>query len=331
FTVGSTALQVVDLGTDFGLKVAGAATEVHVFNGKVEVRGSGPTARVLTIGEAWQLAGGVGRALPADRQAFLGEPELTQRSVNEAEARLAAWREASRRWSGETLVGDRAVIPDRSVLAHYRFETRSPAERTLTNYVVGVSTESHGSIVGATWGTGRWPGKSALDYRGEGDRVRLTLAVPLSEVTLLAWVRVESLHHGLNALLAADVEQIGAVQWLVTSSGQLRLEIARDLGRTRLDWEAVNSDPFVVPERFHQWLLLATTFDGSTIRHYGNGRLIGSGASFRPPALHIDSADLGNGRGPTLRNLAASMDEFAVLGRAMSPEEIREFYEQGKP
>jgi len=92
----------------------------------------------------------------------------------------------------------------------------------------------------------------------------------------------------------------------------------------------VNSAPFVTPDRFGQWLLLATTFDGTTIRHYGNGQLIGSGASFTPPELHIGTAELGNWRGGTQRHLAAAMDEFAILSRAMGAEEIRAVYQAGK-
>ncbi|HEV7401346.1 MAG TPA: LamG-like jellyroll fold domain-containing protein, partial [Chthoniobacteraceae bacterium] len=111
----------------------------------------------------------------------------------------------------------------------------------------------------------------------------------------------------------------------------LRLEIARDLGRPQADWEAVNSEPFVTPERFGQWLQLATTFDGKTIRHYGNGRLIGSGASFTPPRLVVGAAELANWRGLTQRRLAAAMDEFVILSRALSPREIAELYEACRP
>ena len=199
------------------------------------------------------------------------------------------------------------------------------------NSVAGASAESQGSIVGCALGEGRWPGKRALEFRGEGDRVRLTGPASLSQVTLLAWVRVEALPNGMHALFSAEAERVGALRWELTRTGQLRLNVGRDLGRRRLDWEAVNSEPFVTPERLGQWLLLTTTFDGKTIRHYGNDRLIGTGASFTPPTLHVGTAELGNSPNRDVRQLVGSMDEFAVLSRALSEAEVRDFFEQGKP
>jgi hypothetical protein len=89
--------------------------------------------------------------------------------------------------------------------------------------------------------------------------------------------------------------------------------------------------PFVMPNRFGQWLLLATTFDGRTICHYANGEAIGSGASFTPPSLIIGTAELGNWNGGTQRQLAAAMDEFVVMSRVMSADEIRKHFGHGKP
>lgn len=334
FKVSSPAARVVDLGTEFGLSVKDAETaEVHVFAGKVELQsvGNAKPLQSLKGGEALRLAAGVWSQAAADRATFLTESELARRGVAESEQRLAAWRVASRAWSGGELANDRPRLPEFSMRLHYRFEAASAAERVLTNSVADAPAESHGSIVGGAWGEGRWPGKGALEFRGEGDRVRLTGPESLAQVTFLAWVRVDALPHAMQALVSADTERVGALRWELTRAGQLRLRIGRDLGRSRLDWEAVNSGPFVTPDRRGQWLLLATTFDGSTIRHYGNGRPIGAGASFTPPALHLGTAELGNSPSRDVRQLVGSMDEFAVLSRALSAEELRKLYEQGQP
>ena len=137
--------------------------------------------------------------------------------------------------------------------------------------------------------------------------------------------------HGLQSLLTADLLQTGALRWELSDTGRLRFAIGRDLGRSKLDWEAVDGEPVVTPDRFGKWLLLATTFDGRTVRHYCNGRPCGSGAAFQPPALHIGAADLGNWRGPTLRNVVGTIDEFAILSRALSAAELQLYYEQGRP
>ena len=64
---------------------------------------------------------------------------------------------------------------------------------------------------------------------------------------------------------------------------------------------------------------------------WSNDRLIGTGASFTPPTLHVGTAELGNSPNRDVRQLVGSMDEFAVLSRALSEAEVRDFFEQGKP
>jgi len=321
FTVLAAGAKVVDHGTDFGVIVNGAApSEVHVFTGEVEVSRAGNTPRIMHEDEAVRIERDAFAAIPSARPAFLSEEELARRDLANASERFARWREAS------GMLSD-----DAGAVVHYLFDDADGAQRRLANHGTGAAPDGGASIIGGAWTEGRWPGKRALEFRGEGDRVRLSASSPkMTAVTLLAWVRVEALPRWQNVLLSADSEQPGALRWHLTQHGELRLEIARDLGRPQVDWEAVNSAPFVTPDRFGQWLLLATTFDGTTIRHYGNGQLIGSGASFTPPELHIGTAELGNWRGGTQRHLAAAMDEFAILSRAMGAEEIRAVYQAGK-
>ncbi|MFZ9090497.1 MAG: LamG domain-containing protein [Planctomycetaceae bacterium] len=150
-------------------------------------------------------------------------------------------------------------------------------------------------------------------------------------VTLLAWANVQSLSRWQNSLLSADSETPGSIHWQLTKRGQLRLAIARDLGGAQSDWEAVESQPFLTEGHYRQWMLLATTFDGTTIRHYANGRQVGTGASFTPDALHIGTAEIGNWLGDTRRELHAILDEFVVLNRVLREEEIVEIHRYGKP
>ncbi len=319
FTVGTPSAKVVDHGTDFGVSLrADAPPEVHVFSGKVEVTPASQPPRDLLAGQGLRLAPAGAADIPATRDAFLAEDELARRDTADAAHRLAAWRAAA-----ITLSADAAM------LIHYRFDEN--ADRHLSNHSASALPPTHGTIIGGAWATGRWPGKDALAFRSAGDRVRFTLPQSVQAITLLAWVRVESLARWQNVLLAADSEQPGALRWHLTQRGELRLEIARDLGRPSADWEAVNSAPFVTPERFGQWLLLATTFDGKTVRHFANGQPIGTGASFTPPVLNLGTAELGNWSGQTQRHLAAAMDEFAILARVLSEAEIRACYQTGRP
>ena len=321
FSVDAPGVKVVDFGTDFGLALReGSAAEVHVFRGEVEVTAAALPARKVTGGEAVRVDARALAAISAARADFLSEEELTKRDEDGARDRFAAWRDASR-----------SLDANPATVIHYSLDDTPPAERSVLNHAAAGTEESHGSIVGCAWTAGRWPGKRALQFRSQGDRIRFSAPQPMKAVTLLAWVRVDALPRGQNVLLSADSEQTGALHWLLTNRGELRLEIGRDLGRSHADWEAVNSAPFVTPDRFGQWLLLATTFDGKTIRHYANGKMIGSGASFTPPSLIIGTAEIGNWRGATQRHLASAMDEFAMLARVMSEDDVRAAYAAGKP
>lgn len=320
FTVNSASLKVVDHGTDFAFEVKpDAAPEVHVFTGRVEVTSAVVAPRALKAGEAVRFSDGALESIAPTRAAFLTEDELASRDSKRASERLAAWRETSRTLSGES-----------STVLHFTFDGTSDAERSVTNQVPAATPDSHGGIVGGTWGTGRWEGTRALQLRSGGDRVRFTVPQPMQAITLLAWVRVDSLARAQNVIVSAESERPGALHWHITNLGELRLEIARDLGRPVVDWEAVNSAPFVTSERLGQWLMLATTFDGKTIRHFGNGQLIGSGASFTPPSIQVGAAELGNWRGSTQRQLAAAFDEFAILSRALSAEEVLGVFKAGE-
>ena len=326
FKVRTARLDVVDLGTDFGLAVSANETgnsmaEVHVFDGLVEVTSpdSHSAVRALNTGEAVRLERDALVAIPSDQSAFLLETELAQREAAANQVRFVEWREACR-----------SLSSDPGVLLHYSFAEDDHGVE-LRNRAARPASDSNGNIVGCERIGGRWAEKAALQFRREGDRVRFSVNQPLEQVTLLAWIRVDALPHGMHSVMSADAEQVGSLLWQITSRGQLRLEIGRDLGRRNLDWEAVNSEPVVTPDRFGQWLLLATTFDGSTIRHFVNGKACGRGASFRPPALRIGAAQLANWHGRTLRHFIGAFDEFAILSRVMSDQELTRYYEASRP
>lgn len=324
FTVRTPVGDVVDHGTDFGVALTDDRPhEVHVFSGKVEVNSESGSLDVRT-GEAIRLgADGIG-PFDADRSAFLVEQELIEQSRLASDRRLAQWRDASSRLSS-----------DEATLCHLRFAEPIDGVVGYPRGVVDSATDSQprsgGSVVGSQWTEGRWRGKGGILFRSPGDRVRMTVSVPMKTMTLLAWVNVQSLSRWHNSLLSADSDAPGSVRWLLTKRGQLRLEIARDLGRPRSDWEAVESQPFLTEDRQRRWIMLATTFDGTTVRHYADGRLVGTGASFTPESLHLGTAELGNWSGSTRRDLHAILDEFAVLGRVMSEKELAEIHGYGKP
>lgn len=328
FTVQTNDFEVTDLGTDFGLAVTleegEPKTEVHVFNGLIKVAPmhSRGDEQSLKTGEALKMDETTFVSIPSVRSAFLQEKELIERENASAQNRLSQWAESTR-----------LLQADRSLVLHFPFEKDAGLEGPALQdqrTIEGVP-DSIGQMIGCEWITGRWPNKQALAFRQEVDRIRFTVQQPMEQVTLMAWVRIDSLKHGITSLLTADEERSGALRWEITSNGCLRLGIGRELNRSKVDWEAVNSMPVLLPELYGQWICLATTFDGSVVRHFVNGKHCGEGAAFRPSHLHIGTAEIGNWRGQSVRNLEGAIDDFVILSRPLSAIEIQDHWQRGKP
>src|SRR5262249_52688333 len=101
FTVGSPTMDLIDRGTEFGMRVDPAApAEVHVFQGKVELyqpgsaRGTG--MQELTTGKGVRVEKpGVFQSITADPTAFLSAQDVALRSEEDTRKRQRDWLAAS--------------------------------------------------------------------------------------------------------------------------------------------------------------------------------------------------------------------------------------------
>ena len=323
FKMGAPGMMVTDLGTEFGLSVEqGAAPEVHVFTGKVELRRPNitPEPVVLPAGRAVRVEASTLVDIPADRAAFLSEFEMIRRALAHSNRRQEAWERATS-----------VLSRDPAALIHYTFVNKEPWARTLANQATSENAGTPGDIVGCQWTEGRWQGKTALQFKGSGDRVRLAVPGRFQAVTLLSWVRIDAPQSDYHPLLSPDDLVPGTLRWELTSDGRLRFGIMRKPGNPEPSWEVVMSSPLLTPERIGKWLMVATVFDGKMVRHYLNGNPVSFGAANSPVPLVIGTAELGNRRDLPTRNPQMCMDEFVILSRAMTGEELRSLYELGAP
>ncbi|MEZ0264613.1 MAG: LamG-like jellyroll fold domain-containing protein [Phycisphaerae bacterium] len=321
FKVSGDRLTVVDLGTEFGVSVPPTGpAEVHVFGGVVEVYPSGATtpAAKLSAGEGGRVTDRAVERIRATPLTFVREADYAALTPGDERRQITAWRRATA-----------AIDQDPATLAHYMLS--DDGQRTVPNAAAG-GGGSAATIVGCAPADGRWPGARAVEFRGPGDRVRLDVGGGHKAVTLLAWVRLDSLPNTYHALLAPDGLAEGALRWGVTREGELRLGIARRSGKPEEPkWEVIMSGAVVTPERLGRWAMLASTFDGKEIRHYVDGELVKAGDAFCPSPVSIGPADVGNGRGPEPRFVRGRMDELAIVGRALAAREVKELYDAGWP
>jgi hypothetical protein len=340
FKVKTAGLDIVDLGTGFGLSLPqNGPPEVHVFYGRVDLTRQGPSFQTLELmeGEAVRVEPDTFGRMEASHTGFLNETSLVRRDVPDVLHRYEAWKEASR-----------ALTADPATVLHYTFEDQPFWTRVLTNQVRKAPVETHGSIVGCEWVEGRWPGKKALEFKRSADRVRLQLPQSLKAVSCLVWARVDGLPNGfVHSLMTGDSEEPGTLRWTISQEGNLRLGIANKSTNPEASWSVGISPPVVKKDRLGRWLMLATVYDGKTVFHYLDGQLVWSGPVAGPGDLKCGWVELGNwvatpdhpgfqwakSRANTFfnRNFGGRMDEVAVLSRAMQPGEIQRFYEAGRP
>ena len=332
FKVLSPNLQVVDVGTSFGLEVRNdGQAEIHVFQGKVEMASAAaPQAQqALTEGQSAHVsASGQIQSVELDATTFVSLEEIQERSHEEMRHRYAAWQDFSQ-----------LVLRDPALLLYYDFEGQPSNARVLPNCVPAAPTESNGTIIGCQRAEGRWPGKGALDFKQFGDRVRFALPGRFTSLTCLAWVRVDGLSHRLSALMMSGKARAGEPQWQLVQTGTIQF------GKRILDgWgvdhmENCQSVPLIAPEAMGLWMHLGVVYDlpTRTVKHFFNGQEVSRGDIVSQLPVTLEAMEIGNWTPQVgqpmepIRSFNGRLDEFAIFSRALSAEEIQEAFAIGRP
>ena len=347
FRLAAPGMQVVDLGTAFGLKVPdNDQPEVHVLEGKVAVAltGGGHFTE-LSNAQALCLANGSFKTVAFASNEFPRSTDLQRSEDAEVSRRFLAWREA-------------AVAMDRdpAVLVHYTFDMRSP--KGVVNLAQANAHGSEGMIIGAQASPGRWPGKGGLEFRRRGDRVLFRLPGTHESLTFAMWVRVDAYQEKVTALLVTEESKrwqgLDNAQAPVTVSESpytpLRWELRND-GQLALNWQRLKpaggrawhihwADTELQPERLGCWALLASVVDGSRreVIHYVNGRELARRPAEIQTPFALTRVCLGNlssteaeARAGIRYGLFGKVDEVIVADRAFTAAEIARLYNAGKP
>ena len=339
FTISTPEMRVVDLGTRFGLSLSPTGKGiVRVEKGEVEVHRH-QVQRNLLEGDsiAFDRSGEVDAAL-FPHSLIPSEVNLRERLASFDVRRTARWRGAFDRLAG-----------DAATLFSYDFAPSAENARSAANRAPASPGQSAVSLVGVAWAEGRWSGKSAVEFRGPADRLRLQYPGRHPALTLLCWIRVDSLPNDFNGLLLPGDYQAGSVQWMITQDGQLRFSMfnGRASPGSEKGWDKHILAPVLTPLDFGRWVLLATTYDSTSglVQHYRDGSLVGSGKLDLPLPAALGSMGVGNWANSRLtsdsqrseknrsnyRNLVGRLDELTVLARPLSAEELSRYYEASRP
>ena len=334
FTIVAGELNVVDLGTEFGLAVSGDTANVQVFDGEVELHDGDLEVRNLTTGNAVVRShDGQYKETEVTPKTFVDVAALETRANSNRSAKYQRWKS----WS-------ESVATDPRLITFHTFGQTDVRDRTLLAAMRPANPDLHGAIVGARMIDGRWPEKTALEFKRPSDRVRVQIPGEFSSLTFAAWVRIDSLDRRFNSLFLTDNYNEGEPHWQILESGQLYFSVrpvAQGPDGPR-DFKAL-SEPFWNPSLSGRWIHLATVYnvESATIAHYLNGKVL-SEHNVPPQQLarrtQIGTASIGNWAAPTqpderfaIRNLNGRIDELVLFNAALSSDEIATMYENGKP
>jgi hypothetical protein len=270
------------------------------------------------------------RAVPiaeVNRSEFLSAEELARRESVELHARYVGWRQV-----------DRLLDNDPATLVHLNFEDQKNLDRNLVNRAGGMRASGQAMIFGCDWVDGRWPGKGGLQFSRATDKVRLSVPGQFQSLSYVAWVRVDSLPNAWNALALVDTFKSGETHWQLHRNGSIELSVRPVGGKS--GWDRVLSHPVITRGMLGHWVQLAAVYDGNAgkMSLYLNGREVASKYAKWHQPLTLGTLELGNWS-PTGRKAASyrfrefhgRMDEFVLLSRPLSSEEIHRLYEFGKP
>jgi hypothetical protein len=319
FRVETANATVVDLGTDFAVEaVTGKKSEVHVFDGEVQVNlhGSKTTNASplrLVTGEATRIdfLTGLPSGIDLDEQRFLRRLELVSRTYSN---RVLEMRPAA--YYPMEPVGDGTLLRDAGPSgANARINFGRATEPVWAPGKVGVAF--------ALGGPGQETYATADSYpQTEGD-----------QLSVVAWVTASSRPRWASiAKNWAGADDRGQFHFgLHFDSGELEAHIEDSSGQ-----EIVVKDTIPLPLR--TWHHVAFVADGEALRLYRNGRQVDA-ATYRKlhrdpriKALAIGTKLNLEGGAPDHQDFNmwdGRLDELAIFNHALSPEQIRELYELG--
>lgn len=357
FRLQAKGMDVVDLGTEFGMKVgASGQPEVHVFDGKVAVKDDFNSGSIEIIQQqALQLVDGTLAQAEYSQTGFTTLDDLNRRAEKVQSERLNQWKSASQKLSN-----------DPATLVHYTLDGQQRGDLEITNQAAHAMDHTDAAIVGCRLSEGRWPGKRSIEFRGRGDRLLFEHHGSYDQLTSIIWARVDDLAQELTGLLMTEVpnrrslsaagrdqpsgiEEIRAFEsapnklfrWEIGKSGILFFNTYRGPADPIIAaWDSYLTAERVTQDQFGLWTQLAVVYDSrrKEITQYLNGDIIDRRSTHNDDPLLLGRLVVGNLSlsqeeesisGP--RQFIGGIDEVFIASRALSPEEVRANWIIGKP
>ena len=311
FVIETPDVDIEDLGTEFGVSVDGTSgdSEVHVFDGEVNVNkhGQKETIASLEMGDSAKILDGQINPLEAPDQ---------DRYVTPADVSYNRWASMSDE-----------LRNDEDALFYYSFHSSDNQQTTLNDESVH-SEAIDGNIQGASWVTGRWPGKRALLFDQVGDAVEIHIPGELKQFSFGAWVNLDRLDAPITSILNSMDYKEGALHLQVSRSGNTFVPAV---------YPRVRKEKTDVSIPTGRWVLLTAVVDveNNVGRTWVNGqrtlKATFDPSSFVRPGTCLLGAYQIETDGERTKEFRGRMDEVFLINRILTQAEIRRIYKHGRP
>lgn len=321
FTVLTSEMKIVDLGTAFGVRVEpDDALEVHVFDGEVDLfEDSQESARPTHLlgGQGIRLVNGAPVSIAAKPSRFVTKEDLSKQLKDRRKQAYAEWRSYSERWNA-----------DSSVVVRYDFqEVTSGAILNTVNPTLHPAKPRNASprLV-----NGRWPGKKAMLFDGRTDVLQVDDHPELrldEDLTLAVWMKSNGQpYSGWTRIVGKGVGTQRNFGLWAPANQRLVWQLC-PVG----DFEWWDTELATRPLEQGKWHLLVGVLADDMAKIYVNGRLELARAMERPIATSADPMTIGfYGNVPAHEGyFCGEIDELMLLNRAISSKEVQTMYSVG--
>ena len=311
FIIETSDVDIQDLGTEFGVSVDrdSGDSEVHVFDGQVNVNKlrDKETIASLEFGESVTIRNGKVNPSETPAQGTYLTP---------ADVSYSRWVQLSNEFRN-----------DEDALFYYSFTPEDETHHLLKDESKQ-GERLDGTIEGARWVSGRWPGKRALLFDKQTDAVEINIPGELTQFTFGAWVNLDRLDEPVTSILnSMDYKE-----------GSLHLQISRSLGSfVPAVYPRIRKNRSEAQLPTGNWVLLTAVID--TEKNIGrtwiNGQRDINGTFSESTFIRPGNCLLGGYRteldGERTKGFRGRIDEVFLLKRALTQSEIRRIYNHGRP
>jgi hypothetical protein len=316
FTINTAEMEVIDLGTEFGVSVdpKGRASEVRVFEGEVDVIAANSTKKTrLEMYDTLRISSSEGVTAARIR----AEDFPDTRSIG-----FTQWQQ----WHD-------TITQDSDIIAYLPMQKRAGQLELIS----ALPEAPVARLKGARRVIGRWPGKGALLFDRDGDGVELDLGTEHEEFTIAMWVKADRWDYPITALANSNGWGPGAIHLQTSRESQAKAHGSIRRGDREKSIRSYSSGAMKLGRWHHVAYVLSKRTGKAQIfldGVVGSTQEIPENTPINPGLFRLGDWQRPSSLPdfhPEYKGFRGRIDEFIALSRALSHDEIDEMVVNGRP